>query len=114
MEQINKRFVIKPKPKFIEELKNKRESMFMLGLASVLGILASLVANIIENFFGGNKEYGLIYPSIVILCFIITLAFLIKFFWRWKLLLMISKSKRLIKKNKKYLDKKLFKKIKNK
>ena len=106
MERENKKFLIKPKPEFIEELKRKKETTFMLVLASILGVLANLVANIIENFFVGNKDYGFTYSLIVILSFILILIFLIKIFWKWKPLIMLYKNKRLLKKVKKFKERK--------
>lgn len=105
MKDKNKKFLIKLKPSFIEELKRKKETAFMLVLASILGVLASLVANIIENFFIGNKDYGLTYSLVIILSFVLILFFLIKIFWKWKPLIMLYKNKQLLKKIKKFQEK---------
>lgn len=105
MEKENKKILIKPKPEFKKELEIKKETMVMLILASLLGILANLVANIIENFFIKNKEYSLTYSLIVILSFVIILILLITIFWKWKYLVILYKQKRLLKKAQRILSK---------
>jgi len=105
MKEKNNKFLIKPKPEFIEKLKRKKETTFMLVLASVLGVLANLVANVLENFFIGGNRYSLTYSLVIILSFVLILILLITVFWKWRYMVMLYKMRSVLKKAKKFQDK---------